>query len=348
MDENRIVELLTRKIAGEATPEELGELAYLLKKYPDSVYYEALLGQVWDLGAMEEEKVDLDSVYRNHRKKFKAELDFETKNGFVRLVKKPVFFVSAFVMLLLSAGLFFTKYTPSAKADTVEIIAGRGVRKEVRLPDGTFVRLNSGSRITYSSDINTDDIRRVELKGEAFFYVKGDKHHPFIVTTPRVSVRVLGTQFNIKEYPGEMASETTLLKGSIELTVNDRSDQKFLLKPSEKFAIVEKRAISGSENDKSSVLSIENIMPVKLGDQEYISEITWTENKLVFQNETFEELIPKLERWYNVKITLDDPAIGSYRYTGIFTNENIVQAIEAMQLIKPFKFNRKENEIEIY
>ena len=347
MDEKRIVELLTRKIAGEATPEELGELSYLLTKYPDSVYYEALLEQVWDMGS-EEEDSNLQEVFNHHRKKFRDELNFETKRSITEFMKKPAVFISAFVTLLISAGFLFNYYTPSAQAETIQIIAGRGIRKEIKLPDGTFVRLNSDSEISYSSKMGAEATRRVELKGEAFFNVVHDKKHPFIVSTPKVSVKVLGTEFNVKEYPGEKASETTLLKGSVELTVNDRSDQKFLLKPSEKFALVEKEMTVNGDNDKSSVLSIENILPVKLGDHEYISEVTWVENKLVFQNESFEELIPKLERWYNVKISLEDPAIRSYRYTGVFIDENIMQAMEAMQLIKPFNFKRTENEIKIY
>ena len=76
MDENRIVELLTRKIAGEATSDELGELSYLLTKYPDAVYYEALLDQVWDLG-QEDSKNDLNEAFDKHKLSKQDDLDFE-------------------------------------------------------------------------------------------------------------------------------------------------------------------------------------------------------------------------------------------------------------------------------
>ena len=348
MDENRIVELLTRKIAGEASADELGELSYLLTKYPDSVYYEALLEQVWDFGKQETSN-DLTGAFKKHKLKFKEVLRFKkSSKGITGFFRRPAVFAVLFACVFFSAAAFILdRYKQPVKKEIVEIIAGRGVRKEIKLPDGTLVRLNSDSKISYDRDMLNNDLREVKLTGEAFFNVAHDKEHAFIATTSKVAVRVLGTEFNIKEYPGESESETTLLKGSIELTINDRSDQKFLLKPLEKFALVEKSR-ELSKRDNNSVLMIEHISPVKLGDKEYIRETSWVENKLVFQNESFEDLLPKLERWYNVKIDLNDPAIKSFRFTGIFIDENIVQALEAMQLIKPFNYKLTANEIKIY
>ena len=185
------------------------------------------------------------------------------------------------------------------------------------------------------------------MTGEAFFKVAHDKKRPFIVKTNKIAIKVLGTEFNVKDYPGDRESETTLIKGSIELTINDRSEQKFLLKPSEKFALT-KRSEKPADKDSSSVLMIENISPVKVGNEEYLEEISWTENMIVFQNESFEDLLPKLERWYNVRIILDDPTIRSYRFTGVFINENVIQALEAMQLIKSFNYKLTDNEVKIY
>lgn len=348
MHEHRIVELLTRKIAGEATPEELGELSYLLSQYPDAIYYEALLEQVWDLGQVED--LDkLDEAFEKHKIKFQDDLDFETKRkGIYSYFKNPVLVFATLAFIILSSSLYFSIfYTSTNKEVRVDIFAGKGIRKEIKLPDGTIVQLNSDSKLSYDLDMQNRDQRDVSLTGEAFFKVAHDKKRPFIVKTNKVAIKVLGTEFNVKDYPGDRESETTLIKGSIELTINDRSDQKFLLKPSEKLALV-KNNKKASERNSSSVLMIDNISPVKLGDQEYIEETSWTENKFVFENESFEDLIPKLERWYNVKIILNDPTIKSYRFTGIFIKENIIQALEAMQLIKSFHYKLNENGVRIY
>lgn len=348
MHENRIVELLTRKIAGEATPDELGELSYLLTKYPDAVYYEALLEQVWNLG-QDGKQEDLDEAFEKHKLKNQNDLDFETKgNGFYGFFKKHTLLLATVVLIIFSTSLYFSKFYHSTNKEVrVDIYAGKGIRKEVKLPDGTLVRLNSDSKLSYDLDMQRHGQRDVILIGEAFFKVAHDKKRPFIVKTNKVAIKVLGTEFNVRDYPDDKESETTLIKGSIELTINERSDQKFLLKPSEKLALV-KNTKKTLEKGISSVLMIDNISPVKLGDQEYIEEISWTENKFVFENESFEDLIPKLERWYNVKITLNDPTIRSYRFTGVFIKENIIQALEAMQLIKSFHYKLNENEVKIY
>ncbi len=348
MEENRIVQLLTRKIAGEASAEELGELSYLLTKYPDSVYYEALLEQVWDFGK-QETKDDFSDAFKKHKLKFKEELKFRKPTGGIRgLFNRPAVFAIVFACIFFSAAAFIlNRYDQRIPKGRVEIIAGKGIRKEIKLPDGTLVRLNSDSKISYDPDMLKNEQREVKLTGEAFFNVAHDEDHAFIAMTSQVSVRVLGTEFNIKEYPGERKSETTLLKGSIELTPNNRADQKFLLKPLEKFAVVEKNR-GLSKTDNNSVLMIEHVSPVKVGNIEYIRETSWAENKLVFQNESFDDLLPKLERWYNVKIDLSDPKIKSFCFTGIFIDENVVEALEAMKLIKPFNYKLTANEIKIY
>ena len=347
MNEQRIVELITRKLAGEATSEELGELSYLLKQSPDAVYYEALFEQVWELGR-NEEKPDFDDLFNKHKLIYKDELDFTRKpESKIPFFKRPALVLTLIVsVILLITTHFLNNYLPVSKEERIEVIAGKGTRKEFTLPDGTIVLLNGDSRISYDSDMLDNKQRNVSLTGEAFFKVAHDKIHPFIVKTSKVAIKVLGTEFNIRDYSGDEESETTLMKGSVELTVNGSTHQKFILKPSEKFAMVKKTQILGVQKN-SSVLTIENISPVKFGGNEYIEEISWTENKFVFQNESFEELIPRLERWYNVQIVLQDPKIRSYRFTGIFINENIIQALEAMKLIKPFNYKLTENEIKI-
>ncbi len=344
MDEQRIVELITRKIAKEATPEELGELSYLLTKYPDSVYYEALLEQVWELG-QPPVKPDLDETFEKHKLRNKADLNFKSN---IAYYKRPAVLLTVLAsILILIATQFIKNDIPRSKDERVEIIAKKGIRKEFKLPDGTSVVLNSGSTISYDPEMNSRESREVSLVGEAFFKVAHNAARPFRVKSPKVVIKVLGTEFNLKDYPGEKESETTLMKGSVELTVNDRINQKFVLKPSEKIVLLENTKKGGSSK-ASFVATIENVSPVNVGENKYIEEISWTENKFVFQNESFEELLPKLERWYNVRIILQNPDIRSYRFTGVFINENIIQALEAMQLIKSFNYKLAENEIKIY
>ncbi len=136
MDDHRIVELLTRKIAGEASPDELDELSYLLTKYPDAVYYEALLEQILDLGEKVEE-ANLGETYKNHKLKFKGELNFEARSrAMISYFKKPVFIMTTLACVLFFINAYFLIFYQSVdKEERIEIIAGKGIRKEIKLRD---------------------------------------------------------------------------------------------------------------------------------------------------------------------------------------------------------------------
>ncbi|WP_219225216.1 FecR family protein [Pedobacter antarcticus] len=354
MDRSRIIELLARKMAGEANSSELEELASLISRYPDSVYYEELLGQLWQESPVENEH-DTDDLYQKHLQKYAADFNPDLLLPEIYPDEEPsgkksykAFATIAICLVALSSLLYLTKST-AAKTDT-QIVAGKGVRKNVRLPDGTMVWLNSDSKLSYSRQIARQKKRIVHLQGEAFFDVAHRDHQPFIVKTDRMSVKVLGTAFNVKDYAVENSSEATLLRGSIELSVNERAQQKILLNPSEKFALVDGQGKKGGNSPHSTdmTMTIAHVLPVTIGDEQYIEETSWKDNTLVFKNETLEELKPRLERWFNVKIHIESARAGSYRFTGAFKKEEIREAMTAMQLIKPFTFNLKEHDLIIY
>lgn len=347
MDQERIITLLGRKLAKEASPDELRELDELFKIYPDSVYYEQAFEELWERSEMEPNNTD--AVFERHRAKYSDEFGTEER------VKRntPYYLLVACVISLTIVGFgfyFYTRSLPSADQGVIEISAGKGIRKKILLPDSSQVWLNSNSKLTYSKNISSGNIRRVSLTGEAFFDVKKDKKHPFIIQTDKFSIKVLGTSFNVRTYPNENRREATLIHGLIELSLNDQPEQKIILRPNEKLALSD---VPSSKNEMKKgaltdrTLVIENIKPVKISNTMYLEEIAWVENNLVFNNITFEQLVPKLESWYNLKITLKNDVVKNYRFTGVFTTESISQALMAMKLIKPFTFKIEENEVII-
>jgi transmembrane sensor len=358
MQSKTVIELLALKLSGEATLEELAELERLMAENPEVVYHEELLRQVF-INKEEEDNTDLE--YNRHRLKYQNKLIFAEQNitAFNHLkVGNYIIAACSVVLILIVARLFIfqNKYDKNSTRFNTEVIAGKAERKKVVLPDGTQVWLNSDSRLLYDKDMGKRNLREVKLSGEAFFDVTHNKSRPFIIKTNKISVRVLGTAFNIKAYPKDQKTETTLLRGSIELTVNNRNTQKVMLKPSEKFALIDQKVKTSNQQDKSGqddsaeniTMMIQNVLPVKVSGKEYTEEVSWVDNQLVFKNETFEELAPKLERWYNVKLTIEDSSINAYHFTGVFTNENLTDALTALKLIKPFTFKIKAHEVTIY
>ena len=343
MSENRILELLARKMANEATDAELSELRDLLKVYRDGLYYEEAFDQLW----IGKPQPDTDDAYLLHQLKHPELADNNIKADNWTL-KRKVFAFASLLIFAIAVGLIFYKIRNSetVAADKTEIFTGNGIRKKVTLPDGTNVWLNSNSRLSFNRNLNSGKTRTVELTGEAYFDVTKNKDRPFVIHTPKFAIKVLGTAFNVRAYKGDRVTEAALIRGEIELTVAGSNGQKIILKPNEKFILLEKPSGAAGAS-KTRSLSIESIKPVEVQSRKYIEETSWLDNKLVFQNQTFDQMVPRLERWFNVTIKVNDASINDQHFTGIFENENLEQALRAMQLIKPFKYKIEKDEVTI-
>lgn len=383
MDNNRIIELLARKKANEATPRELEELKELLTSFPDALYFDEVVSEIWTQEQLAEDmsEEELNAFYQAHELKFREELAFNTpkivplssdsanadatveRSNQTAVEDIPTKLNSWFQkytrllgvacgIFIISMASFFYLKTNTKEFDT-QVSCGKGVRKKILLPDGTLVWLNAESSLSYDSHLAERTKRIVHLVGEAFFDVAHQQNKPFIVHTQELSVKVLGTAFNVKAYEKDKGTEATLLRGSIELSMNDKPAEKIILKPSEKFATgtQKKHNVNQQGNQEQTAaldLMVEHIVPLRIAGSEYIEETSWKDNVLVFQNESLEDLKPRLERWFNVHIELGQTIPSDYRFTGVLKNENIKEALTAMQLIKPFHFKLKADDVIIY
>jgi len=230
-------------------------------------------------------------------------------------------------------------------------VAPKNGISKVQLPDGTKVWLNSGSKLVYGADYGTE-LRKVSLAGEAFFDVVKDAHHPFILTTSTINIRVLGTAFNVRAYSKDKTSETSLVRGRIELTVLKNPEKKIILKASEKLTIINKEQepakgiTSGSTTEEVPLIALGRIHQAK--KDTLPSEALWMEDKLAFDAESFENLAERLERRYNVSIVFKNEETKKLRFTGKFQNESIDRALRALQVSAYFHFKTDSNKIVIY
>jgi len=255
--------------------------------------------------------------------------------------------------LLIAGGIGIYRHE-AAKSYTqvawAEIHSTMGSRVSFNLPDGTKGWLNSGSTLKYA--LNFVDNRRVMLEGEAFFDVTPNKSNPFYVRTSEVQIRVLGTSFNLKAYPDDKTVETTLLSGMLEIqtlseTVGER--QTVVLKPNQK-ATFQKNTDLLSIGEKQAVPErIQGVQTVRVSrDIDTVPIVAWKNHKLVFVNEPFESLLVKMERWYDVEITMLDNPRENLNYTGIFEKETVEQALRALKVATPdFSYSINKNKINV-
>ncbi|MBI3138401.1 MAG: FecR family protein [Sphingobacteriales bacterium] len=361
----------SKKLSGEASAEELGSLETLIREHPEWQFAIQNLEDLWKYQA-DKDPVAGEDAYMLHLHRME-ELNISLKNipgkaMAVRPKKRITGWYWAAATLLLLAGLFgirtlFSGITRGSEvAGQVNEISTRpGSKSKVQLPDGSVVWLNAGSKLVYNKNFGIET-REVTLTGEGFFDVTKNKEKPFIISTSSIKIKVLGTAFNVKAYPEDKQTETSLIRGSIEVTIRNRPNDKIILSPSEKLVVENDmaRVESGSVEkikktgniERTSLPGISTLMSVnKLKynpADSTVAEIQWVNNKLVFRDESFSELAVRMERWYDVQIDITDPLIAEERLNGIFDSETISQALDALKEFIPFKYEKDGNKIIIH
>ena len=197
------------------------------------------------------------------------------------------------------------------------------------LPDGTKVWLNAQSTLRYAETFSGLAEREVWLEGEAYFDVVEDKHHPFIVHAPEISIRVLGTAFNVKSYAGDATVETTLVRGKVELETGGRQAQKIELKPNQQAVF--------SRSSKDLAL-------VEVETDRYTS---WMSGSLVFEDSPVEDVIKALERWYGVTIHLQNKDNLQCRLTARIDRESLTETLELLKSTTGITYTIQGDQIEI-
>lgn len=222
-----------------------------------------------------------------------------------------------------------------------------GERKNIQLPDGSLVNLNAGSEITISKDFGVTN-RNVFLKGEAYFDVKHDKANPFIVHTEVMDVKALGTAFDVKAYQNEKVTAATLIRGLVAVTLKEKDNQVLLLEPNQKIEWQHQTPalMRGPVNKAAETVvapADEKPKNIKLTRQGDIKEIAWKDNKLVFEDDSLEDIAKMLSRWYGIRVELQDSEISNYHFTGAFEREDIQTVLSVLSETRPFQFSVNNN-----
>lgn len=242
--------------------------------------------------------------------------------------------------LLFSAGLYFflrqrtdRHFFPLQAERRMEKRTNPSGQKSVLLlSDGTKVWLNAASRITYPSSFDGRSTRDVHLEGEAFFDVARDENKVFIVHTSSIKIKVLGTSFNVKSYAEEKTIETTLIHGSVRIeqsNVNGVRIGVVELKPNQ-------RAVF---NKESGLINIKQVVAD--------NNISWKQEKLVFDEESIDNVILQMERWFNVKIHVQNRGKLDCKLTASIEKESLEDVLKLLETSHKIKYRMEGNEVYI-
>ena len=214
-----------------------------------------------------------------------------------------------------------------------EVVVPFGKKSQLTLQDGTKVWLNAGSRMAFPTKFKGDR-REVFLEGEGYFEVAHNQKLPFYVNTSKISIKVLGTKFNISAYENDKRVETVLIEGSV--TISERSAVSFMnkssiLKPNQK--------ASYERNDRTLIV---------IDEPNVDNVISWTEGWLKFDRQSINEVLNKLQRYNNVQFELNKEFPKEDLITGkLYLKDSIEQVMMTMEVVARLQYQINGNKISI-
>jgi transmembrane sensor len=328
-EQTYFIDLVARYFSGELTEEEIRILSGLVAASAENKKLFEDYSKTWQLIEQEtiEKSVDTDNEWSQfitplkERSLTEVEADFINKTpvrnmNFVRFARIAAVFI---VLVLSSIWLYSYLNKPQEK-----ILMASDNTIEATLPDGTHVTLNNGSTINYPSKFSKDK-RKISLQGEAYFDVAHDAAQPFVITSGNVCIEVLGTSFYVNTDGANGNIEVILTTGKVAVYYADKPDQKVILSPGERVEFPKEEA------DFSKTVNT---------DENYMA---WKTKKIVFSDQTLNQIVAQLNKVYHTNISISQPNIGDCRMTATFDNQELDAVLHVIKATLDVEIHKKGN-----
>lgn len=318
---NKIYQLFAGKLTSENTDIENQLLNDELLKDEELAENFAVIEKFWK---------NYQPTTTSHNIIRRTEKELEISNpAMTRIIFIKRYAVAATVLLAVLIGsmsYFFMRQKPEVLL--TEYKSEHNEIKEFTLSDGTRVWLNNSS-VLITSQPFLDNIREVLLIGEGYFEVAHDVEKPFIIKTPNIRTKVLGTHVNVRAYQGNSNVEVSLYEGKVELYDTNKPNNPVKMKPGEKsvFAVKERNFfIKSIEHEK---------------------EAPWRDGVIRFYDEDLNSIAEKLENKFDTRILIANEETGKLRYTANFEKESLEQILKLLSEAQKFSCIKTSNGILI-
>lgn len=289
------------------------------------------LKDVWEYHQLKDksQKINLDDVWDEMMDKHIHPAS-STKSLFGQKWTSRVWQIAAMVIALLGIGWLLAILNPGEKTNTdlAHVIeCSKGDMVKLSLSDGTFVWINSASKLTLNEDFSSEN-RQLSLTGEAYFDVKSDSLNPFKIDVAGYQVSVKGTSFNLRHYPEENLFQTSLEEGVVQI---NKGDQLLTLNQGDQLNI---NTVTGQQK--------------LLRNQDLYQFSAWRTGRLEFENISMEELTRHIERWYNHTIIIKDKELLKLKFSGVLKhNKSIDHIMRVLSITHPISYDIQEDTIFI-
>lgn len=303
---------------GKLTLKERIELSEILAD-PENLAAEEFLHADW-VSHIESEPVhrhNLNPVLERIHQLIKIK-QVQSESGWWTTFQRVAAILIIPILLSFLAYFYFQKKPSLAVKDSyAEIECPMGARIKFHLPDGSSGYLNSGSTLKYA--VGFTQGRKVDLSGEAYFEVVHNPEMPFHVSTKNLDIKVLGTIFNVVANDDETIEEVILKSGKVDIA-SPSGKQLAVLSPNEQLSLnTEKRTFTKKEVEA----------------EQYTS---WKDGKLVFRDETMQQVARRLSRWYNAEVVVDDKSLDYYTFHATFADEPLDEVLKLLSLTTPLSY----------
>ena len=329
----RTKKLVLKYIDNSCSANELEELLTMLRNNTaDLQEFDAAAKICWDRERNVPPREAQMHYQEQARKLLRKTADVRKRqsSGWLTIVRRTVTIAAS--VALLSIGGYYTLHGIFNDARTKEtsyasIEVGLGEIRRIELPDGTQVTLNAASSIRYNRRYGKED-RRVWLTGEAFFDVKYDPEHPFLIHSNKLNIRVLGTSFNVKAYPEDIQTAVTVRTGKVGVSY-DQDDIRMSLQPEEQLLIdTRNHTVSRTHTAVEDALS-------------------WIHGNLTFSQLPISEVVKMLRRHYASDIVLQDTTSHAL-LSGTHDNKSLESVLQSICFSAGLQYKKEENRYLIY
>ena len=331
--------LFARYLSGECSTEEKAAVEELIASDPAKQRLIATMNSVWNTREPQSAAADLNGMWR----------DISEKTGITRRPRQarshdslagrfvdwfqphPVRRYAAAAVLLIATSLAFYGAQEAGifpfekRIDQVKLAVESGRRHELTLSDGTRIRMDAGSVLEYPVAFNGKE-RAVRLSGEGYFEVTSRANQPFVVRADDAKIRVLGTKFNVRAWQTERRVTVVVAEGKV-LLGSDGVSQDVEIEKGEMSVL-----------PKDSLPSKPRVVEIK-------KHLGWMNGEVFFDNVPLNEILYQLERWYDVRLVLEDTAIAAEQITLHIDAESLEGVLELISALTDLKYQRTDDVI---
>ncbi len=313
-NEDHILAILTRYLEDDVEQDERNFVGDWIAESDTNKEYFKEVKLLWEASKEVDDfdKIDVKEEWAVFSEKVASSSEVSPKRNINRAFLK----IAASVAIIISLSVYFMNSFNSE----ITLIAQSGQENKFELPDQSIVWLKEGSTLTYEKGFE-GDVRRSQLKGEAFFEVTKNPEKPFEVLTNGTKTKVLGTSFNLRTDIKTQETELVLVTGKVQFTSKNHQE---ILVPGDKITAKSDGELVKKSNDNPNFIS-------------------WKSKVLKFEDAVMSIVIKDIEQFYKVKLVFENPQLANCTLTSVFENESIEDVLETLTVIFDITYKKLDS-----